>query len=101
GSSPVIGTRDGNTRAGAEIEAETEKDGTFRLDGAVEGETYRLEIESPEGERARLEGIKPVSGANPARMAIRFERTAASVGRLEGRIVDEAGSPVPGALVRV
>jgi RNA polymerase sigma-70 factor (ECF subfamily) len=80
-------------------EVETARDGTFRISGAPVHQKYDLRAEWPAGERATVEDVVFQKDRLETEVRIRLERGAA--GRVEGRVVDEAGRPVAGALLSI
>lgn len=73
-------------------QTETDGEGRYRLDG-LETATYHVWAESREGDQKVNASIEVRPGAN------RLDLTFPSGIEVSGRVVDELGAPVPGALV--
>jgi RNA polymerase sigma-70 factor (ECF subfamily) len=78
-------------------DVETARDGTFRIRGTPVHQKYGLLVVGPAGERATLDGVVFEKGKLETEVSIRVDRGAA--GSVEGRVVDEAGLSVEGAIV--
>jgi len=89
----------GPVRLSGGMQSETDKEGRFRIEVESTAEVYRLVAEGPGGARASVENVVFGEGRNETEVRFRIERLPERAGRVEGRIVDEAGRPVPGSRV--
>jgi uncharacterized GH25 family protein len=96
---------DGMIGLSADMRAETDAAGRFRIEGVVTYAAYSLEASTSNGTSARVDDVTFEAGSVAARTRITLSGGAAAGTRAEGdvevRIVDEGGAPVVGALAQV
>jgi hypothetical protein len=81
-------------------EVRTDAEGRFRIEGVATYGRYALAASGPGGATATVEDVVFEAGATEAHARIAIQRVAATGARVEGRVVDERGDPVSGAIVR-